>query len=591
MKKLIVIAIVLFFVLAATAIAGNNEAYGGSTNEAYGKRSTSPNIIVAASDSTAKAKDAADFVCPGTDDDVQIQVAIDALTAYGTSAAGDGRGIVHLTEGNFYIGSTISMRSGVTLEGSGINASNLLYRGRDDGSCIDYVGGGLGFFMQIRDLGVWGESTFYNIVDVTANTIEISLSAASADVWFTDKGFTKVEIQGSQTALGDPTTANNGEYTIESIAGTTTAILTVTETVPNTDGVGGYGTTEGVLRMGNLSGSGIDFRDNDAKDNKITRVWVSSFPDYGMYIGNAWNQQITNCTIEFCRVGLRGGSELIGSHIKYCEWGIWVQSDFRAFASRIVQSRNGHIYSTGDNSELVGCYMDEAWSLLDRGGTAYTADATYSQQGPKPAIYIVSSMDFNIMDCILRESSGGGAIYNFKVVDTGDDPSGIISNNFIDGPTPLFYTTGLFNFNFIGNNCASGDVGGSDHRVVTRKNTTGSGSLVAGDVVIAKYTATLGSELEVASTTSGGDDAVFGMALATIANNASGPICTEGFVTNLRANGNTNIAIGNFLTTHTAAGIAVKAGAGDMAFAIALEVHEVDSTVAIDALLITPRKL
>ncbi len=44
--------------------------------------------------------------------------------------------------------------------------------------------------------------------------------------------------------------------------------------------------------------------------------------------------------------------------------------------------------------------------------------------------------------------------------------------------------------------------------------------------------------------------------------------------------------------TFTAAGISMKAAAGDMAFAIALEVYAgADSLGVIDALLITPRKV
>ena len=48
-------------------------------------RSSAATLVVAASDSTAKDKTNADYVCDGTDDHVQIQAALDALPAQGGS--------------------------------------------------------------------------------------------------------------------------------------------------------------------------------------------------------------------------------------------------------------------------------------------------------------------------------------------------------------------------------------------------------------------------------------------------------------------------------------------------------------------------
>ncbi len=71
-------------------------------------------FVVAASDSSALSKQQADYVCDGTDDQVEIQAAIDALPAVG--------GLVHLAEGTFYIGSTVFVNKyNLTLEGEGAN--------------------------------------------------------------------------------------------------------------------------------------------------------------------------------------------------------------------------------------------------------------------------------------------------------------------------------------------------------------------------------------------------------------------------------------------------------------------------------------
>ena len=120
------------------------------------------------------------------------------------------------------------------------------------------------------------------------------------------------------------------------------------------------------------------------------------------------------------------------------------------------------------------------------------------------------------------------------------------------------------------------------------KNTSG-GALAAGDVVILKSVA---AGDEVTTTTTQGDDKVFGMAIETIADNAYGRIQILGKTTALKVDGTTDIAIGDFIGTFTTAKIGMKAAAGDMAIAIALEAYVTnDSLGVIDALLITPRKI
>lgn len=97
---------------------------------------------------------------------------------------------------------------------------------------------------------------------------------------------------------------------------------------------------------------------------------------------------------------------------------------------------------------------------------------------------------------------------------------------------------------------------------------------------------------EITTTTTGGDDKVFGIAEETIADSATGSIQTLGKTVSLKVDGTTDIAVGDLLATFTTAKIAQKATSGDMAFAIALEAYATDdSSGVIDARLITPRKL
>lgn len=68
-------------------------------------------LTVAASDAIARVRAKADYICDGTDDDIQIQTAIDALPAAG--------GLVTLSEGNFVVGSVIDLVSNSGIRGLG----------------------------------------------------------------------------------------------------------------------------------------------------------------------------------------------------------------------------------------------------------------------------------------------------------------------------------------------------------------------------------------------------------------------------------------------------------------------------------------
>lgn len=123
-----------------------------------------------------------------------------------------------------------------------------------------------------------------------------------------------------------------------------------------------------------------------------------------------------------------------------------------------------------------------------------------------------------------------------------------------------------------------------------RMENTSGGGLTAGDVVVLKAAA---AGDEITTTVNQGDDMVFGMVEdANIANAAFGNIQVEGKTVKLKVNGTIAIGIGDLLGTFTAVGISMKAAAGDMAFAVALEAYAVaDSNGVIDALLIKPRKV
>jgi hypothetical protein len=127
------------------------------------------------------------------------------------------------------------------------------------------------------------------------------------------------------------------------------------------------------------------------------------------------------------------------------------------------------------------------------------------------------------------------------------------------------------------------------------KNTSGA-TIAVGDIVTWKAVA---AGNEITTTTTASDNLVFGVSEESIANNASGYIQVSGKTVDLKVNGTTDIAVGDFITTYTTAGIGAKATAGmlgttpgDLAIAIALEAYTTDnSSGVIDALIIEPRRL
>ena len=167
---------------------------------------------------------------------------------------------------------------------------------------------------------------------------------------------------------------------------------------------------------------------------------------------------------------------------------------------------------------------------------------------------------------IHMQNDNDGIIYLNNINDTGITYS--MNRGFVD------YNIGAFNSVKL--------------RTTYVGNATG-GDLVAGNVVTLAANA---SGYNIGTTTTQGDDLVFGMLISNITNGSFGYCLTEGKTTILKVDGTTDIAVGDYLCTFTTAGIAAKAGSGDMVFAIALEAYATnDSNGTIAALLITPRKI
>ncbi len=97
---------------------------------------------------------------------------------------------------------------------------------------------------------------------------------------------------------------------------------------------------------------------------------------------------------------------------------------------------------------------------------------------------------------------------------------------------------------------------------------------------------------EFTTTTTAGDTHITGVVQETIAAGARGNITTEGGIANLKVDGTTDIVVGDFLGSHTVAGVSAKVavGSGKTAFAYALAGYTANnSNGVIRALIIAPR--
>lgn len=291
-------------------------------------------------------------------------------------------------------------------------------------------------------------------------------------------------------------------------------------------------------------------------------IYVASGAQFNTISGNTLRQAGTILLVGIRLVG--DNSVAIGNTISSVAHGIHVTGN-----SAIVMGNQ--IQLNRNSSDVIGLY-------IDAGRGKYIGNSIESAFTQGIGIEIGTGDDNNMIigNSILGTSTG----INCSAV---AQENHIVVGNHIDTSiaTPM-NNSGLAG-QWVGN------VGGSlvhEKRTMRMKNTSG-GSIALGDVVVWKAVA---AGDEVTTTTTAGDDKVFGVAVETINNDAYGRILVHGKTVNLKVDGTTDIAIGDFLTTFTTAKIAAKAAAGDMVFAIALEAYTTDdSNGVIDALLITPR--
>lgn len=202
-------------------------------------------FVVAASDAPTRIKAQADYVCDGTADDVQIQAAID-------SSPGNGA-IIYLTQGNFNIAATITIRDKQFVRLIGSGAEHALYSAvPTNGTVLKWTGATNGIMMQVGATVASARSTFGNAVEgmaFDANT----LAAYGLQVISSWHGrYIDLHIHNAKT-VGLLTTSVDLTNT-EDTQGCTFQDITVTAVSTFAQNCIGIFCTSGAVGIGNTSG-------------------------------------------------------------------------------------------------------------------------------------------------------------------------------------------------------------------------------------------------------------------------------------------------------------------------------------------------
>ena len=493
---------------------------GGGGLSSYARGFTK---VVAASDSLDTSN--ADYVCDGTDDQVEIQQAIDAV-------ANAGGGTVKLLEGTYNIAATIDMKDNVVLKGSGYGT----------------------YLKAVAGISQWiihgGTTSFIKHTKIQNMRIE---NTDVSSVRLIAEFFDDIEISGCYFK-NTKTDIFYAKFFHSSIHDN---YFGGTQYTWSADGY-----SEDTVFANNVIGGGLSF--SGGSNNHKRLVFVGN-----LFIGD------TGSNYNFIAPST-GNEEFIIMGNIFRNSGRYLL--YLAGKRHIVQGN--YFYNAGREAMYFTGLTDSIVKGNIVKDAATLADNTYQ------AILVTGTSKNNLVSGNkISSSQANKPQYGIKEDSSNDDYNEISNNVIEDYSTAPFLLSGVHSQAC--NN--SGETSVVDERKLVRmKNTSGS-TISAGSLVVLKSVA---AGNEVTTTTTKGDDKAFGMVVESIDNNAWGYIQVLGKTTQLKVNGTDAIAVGDFITTYTEAGIGCKAGSGDMAIAIALEAYSnADSNGVIDALLITPRKI
>lgn len=550
-------------------------------------------LVVAASDSKDTSR--ADYICPGASDESKINEAI------GDLPSGIG-GCVVLLEGNYVIDGSISLPSNVILKGCGRNTKIKIKDSLDSNlkmivnSDISSGNEGINVFNLRLDGNQANQSAgdqygiYFQKVGQNFGS-SVMIGSVIEDCWVENMRKTGIYLTDcNNNIVKNNKVIKNLEHGIYlTLSSMFNLISSNLSHGNNMNGIYVSGATSGYNVISNnqcvMNGeSGIRTYDG-VQFLSITNNVCFRNTYWGIFVGDANNDShyvsvLNNVcydsqTYEGIKIQRADSGSITGNTCKNNKtFGIFLyNSNFNTINGNVVHYNQQHgIRFQGATSNALSTNQ-----VLDNNRS----------NGNYDGINLYQSSNNNIVQGnIVRK--GTYQRYGIRL------ESNVIENSVLNndlGPSP-FIAGVTANLSDVGarnhkiNNTGAAPTEETTYLVV--KNTSGA-QIDEGKVVILK-SAAAGDEIE--TTVIQGDDKIFGMLPKSIGDNDYGMVLTKGKTTILKVDGTLDIAIGDFLGAFTTAGIAMKASAGDMAFAIALEAYATnDSNGIIDALLVIPRKI
>jgi hypothetical protein len=335
----------------------------------------------------------------------------------------------------------------------------------------------------------------------------------------------------------------------------------------------GSGTTGGAIEFGGsqttVTNNYFEAGASPAVTRAIVGIGNTAAPNSMTFAYNTINGNSVCAGMKVLGSGGNVTCSIIGNNF-YTVTGSSIES-----SGAYVNISNNVIYNSNGASNSYGVYVNGTKNTV-------SGNTIYGSGSPSVAgVYVHTGMDDNIVT--------GNMIYNFATGITINASD--CDNNIVDANRIVNCTAGITD-NGTGSNIGEMNTANgvslinAIKKYTVMKNTSG-GTLAVGDLVVWKAVANAN---EFTTTTTAGDDKVFGVLVESSANNAFSRVQIFGKNTVLKVNGTVAIAIGDPITTYTSAGIGAKAAAGDMVIGYALEAYAVaDSLGVIDVLLITPR--
>ncbi len=338
-------------------------------------------MFVASDTAPASVRKVADFVCDGTDDQVQINAAIQQMTGGG---AGNVGGQIKLSEGVFVISSPIVLDRGFRFEG--ISGGTTIISLADGADCnmIDVTAVAEGNTIPLSVFQHFQLDGNENNQSTQPDRTYTSKTGTDASPSVINMGFPALGgmvLTGRQVALSG-TDCTPGYYTIVS---NTSQFITLDRNAST----GGLMTGLNV-EIDQLYGIYQHIGDGQI-DIRFIDVWFEKIQGHGISLGKYWNHRIERCVFEHMEgagIEFRLGEGIEGVTITNCfgllndhfiKIGGYQEGEAVSTGARnVVVSNNTMTDISGTGKDLIEI-GGGGWNIHDNIlGTSFATDNTYS---------------------------------------------------------------------------------------------------------------------------------------------------------------------------------------------------------------------